>query len=198
MRTESPFLFDNREYFYYGEVTSQHVEYLAPESMIEIRKIRNQSKNFFVSLATVVAIGSSGFIKSPAASSPAHIVIKSAAKVGEQRDEDLRRAFIKNRDFLGLKQKQIAQILGLSESTIEKFEQGVYATQELRTKELIGIFNEWVSVLNEFHGDRKFIVRPFIRVKMNALGDISPLEYAIQNPVDGLYDLIGLERKMYG
>ncbi len=198
MSLQSPFLFDDREYFHFGDVAVRETDYISTFVAV-LRKARRQALSFLMAGAMVAPIAASRtYLHSSVGSSPAHFAVKKSKVVSGEIEEDLRRAFIDNRNFLGLKQVQAALILGLSESTIEKFEQGVYPTQAVKTKELVSLFNEWTDVLKDIHGDRKFIVRPFLKVKRDALGDISSFEYAVKHPGSGLYDLIGLERKMYG
>lgn len=195
---KSCFLFDDLKDFYYGSVVADDVEYV---DIKVLRKVRNQPVNFMrLSLSVVTMAAAMVFLPLKGTTSPAHTVFQARARgsISVEADDFLRKRFVSARDYLGLKQSQVAKILGLSGSAVEKIEQGVYQNQTLRTKELLVAFVDWVDLLKEQHGDRKFIVRSLVRAKMNSLGNVSALEYAEQYPGEGLYDLIGLERRMNG
>ena len=197
---KSSFLFDDREDLVFGEVTCDELEFV---QMVEVLRRAHQQVKKAVFGATVVAVvGLSGGVAYKTAvvgSSPAKAHIKShPVSTDQEVGDELRQKFVENRKFLGLKQNEVANLLGLSCSTIEKFEQEVYVTPSLKTKEAVKLFNEWTDVLQESHGNRPFIVRPFLKIKMNALGDRTPMEYAGEKNLVGIRHLISLERLING
>lgn len=206
--SNSIFLFDDRNYFTYGEVCSQS-EVVSAAYVAVVTRSQQERKRPKLAFEKFKA-AMSGTILSAVVllSSATPFKLPNSILSGKQRttyeaeglpiNKKLTSSFIQAKDFLGLKQTEIAQLTGISKSTIEKIDQGVYpALGDQVAKQMLPLI-ELCNLMKEHFGERKFIARSKLRTPDSLLGDISPLDYALNNGPDGILEIISLERKSFG
>lgn len=200
MNNVSVFLFDDREQFFYGEITRLQEAPLDQTTYEALKESRKKTKQYFKVLASTV-LSSVLYIGLPltcTGATAANVQTKRILSHWDFSDSDLKSDFTDSRKFLGLTQEQAAKILGLSVSTVEKIEQGVYENISKPSREHLGRFIEWASLLRDNHRNKKFVVRAIINSKMELLGDKSPIDYALSNPGAGIRELIALQHQTHG
>lgn len=104
-----------------------------------------------------------------------------------------------SREKLGIGQRELGEILGLSESTIQKLEAGESTTPVTNTKEKLIKFKEIIDFVWSKSKQKKYLFRSSFTTELSALGEMSPLQYLASKNNDpySLNDISGLFRRMY-
>jgi DNA-binding XRE family transcriptional regulator len=206
--SSSVFLFDDRDYFTFGDVCSEaeavYGEYL---TLIERSQQERKQPPFAFKRLTSLVIGSL-LSANMLATASTPLKWSDALKPGRQKttyeaerlplDKKFASAFLRAKDFLGLKQMEVAQITGIAKSTIEKIDQGIYPSLGNQVASQMLPLIELCDLMKQHFGEKKFIARARLRTPDSLLGKLTLLDYAIENGPEGLMEIIGLERKSLG
>jgi DNA-binding XRE family transcriptional regulator len=206
--SSSIFLFDDRNYFVFGEVCSQSDTMAATYMGVVERSQQDRKRPKLAFRNFSAAIAGTLLSATVLLSSTTPMKFPSSLMLGKQRttyeaenipiDKKIASSFVRAKDFLGIKQSEAAQLTGIGKSTIEKIDQGVYPALGNQVAIRMLPLIELCSILKEHFGERKFIARARLRTPDSLLGDVSPLEYALENGPEGLKEIISLERKSLG
>ena len=186
----------NRDQFIYGK-TCQRV----PQHVADLRRRSrfmgaSSYKMRLAGIALATTVGSSIITKM---SNLQHVISPLAAEVKFKSVPGQVGLKVKEaREDLGLTQKELAKMLAVSESTLQKTELGETQTPREAGLRNYYAFLELNRYLDQVTGGRRFFKRQIVKTPFSSLGEKTPLEF-VQNGEDVRFpSLIGILKRIYG
>jgi len=193
--------------FFYGETCSSESPIPLKESREVISNVpRNKFGKVFIKSRLVagiigasVALGSSGNVTtkfSRAKELSAHSTTKSYV-LDDRTKEELIEVFLSIREAYRFTQNEVATLLGLSESTISKFERGEHSPDS-RTLRKYTEFISLIDYLKVKTSDRKFAIRQLFHSESRVFGGLNSFEFSKKIGDDGFMEVSSVLRRLYG
>lgn len=188
--------FDRMEEFIYGNVFEPADSATGRTIGAGLRRTVKAVLNRSAIAAAVVIIAATAVpddltvLGESATQNPALEVLASVSPV------ELRLAFRKRREYLGLSQDRAARFLQVSPSSIEKYEQGSVKFPSEDNMERYMALIELARLYHSEFGRRKYLIKAALEGPSPYYDGKSALEFALETP-DGIFKLLGLERRKY-
>jgi DNA-binding XRE family transcriptional regulator len=146
-----------------------------------------------VSIGTAIAVASVNFV-------PNSFTQAQAAPIYYENlhapSPILRNRFKAAREFLQLSQVQAANMLRVSESSVEKFEIGVV---EKPTRDTVSRYLALIQLADLYAdvvGSKTYLVRSFLNTRSYYYQDKTPIEFAASHD-NGVFEMLSTERRKH-
>lgn len=99
------------------------------------------------------------------------------------------------RDYLFLTQEDIANITGISLSSVQKFEQMQVVPHEVTTEKYVNIL-ELEALYKRVFKNKKYLMKTYLKTPLSIYGNKTPIGFAASRQ-NGLFELITTEKRIH-
>jgi transcriptional regulator with XRE-family HTH domain len=197
----------NLDDFFYGDTCTTESPVPLQDQKRSIANI-NRRKETKISLKAMVVAGFIGVtvalgvggIAATKVSRIKGITAFSSGKthlLDDRSKEELINVFVTFREDYRFTQDEVADLLGLSKSTISKFERGEHFP-DARALKKYSDFISLLSYLKDKTSDRKFAIRQIFHLESKVFGGLNSFAFAKQVGENGLREVSSIIRRIYG
>lgn len=151
-------------------------------------------------LMGTIFLTSSGFSTYSTAYGREHLkpgYTSKVTKLDERGRQDLVKKITKFREDFKLSQDDLAKLLHLSTSTLSKLERGEHYPDATNLAKY-NSFVDFSEYLNQKLNGKKYTIRQLFSTKSSIFGDMTPIEFSHAVGEEGLNEVIGSFKRLYG
>lgn len=124
-------------------------------------------------------------------------ITASPSKLDERGRQDLVRRLSKVRNDFGLTQEDMANLLGISKSTVSKMERGEHSP-DLSNLSKYQNFLDLANYLNQKLNGKKYVIRQLFTSRSQLFDGMNPIEFSHTIGDEGLDEVIYTFKRQYG